>query len=277
MRGFVRHRGPVTGVAVVPGTDWVVTSAYDSAVGLFDLDTLAFYRALVREGGGGALEVGCGAGRLLLALREEGLPVEGCDVSAAMLEACRREAAARGVEVTLHHQAVQELALPGRYAVIYVPCAGLKYLPGREAVLEALRRCHAHLEPGGTLALSLFPPGAHVPAGSHGHSWPGPWTLRSDRALPDGSRLRVSVRITAFHAADRRVSEERVFERFREGRLVERELLAGDYHELQLREVLDLLVRAGFGGARCQVGYGGAGSGGEGEGAVLVFTASRDT
>jgi WD40 repeat protein len=34
-----RHRGPVTGVVLIPGTHRAVTSAYDSAVGLFDLDT----------------------------------------------------------------------------------------------------------------------------------------------------------------------------------------------------------------------------------------------
>ena len=34
---FVRHRGPVTCVAGVPGTDLVVTSGYDGAVALYDL------------------------------------------------------------------------------------------------------------------------------------------------------------------------------------------------------------------------------------------------
>ncbi|MBK7975432.1 MAG: GTP cyclohydrolase II RibA [Deltaproteobacteria bacterium] len=34
---FTRHRGPVTGVASVPGTDWIASVAYDGAVGLFDV------------------------------------------------------------------------------------------------------------------------------------------------------------------------------------------------------------------------------------------------
>ena len=37
--GFRHHRGPVTCAAGIPGTRKVVTSAYDSAIGLFDLDT----------------------------------------------------------------------------------------------------------------------------------------------------------------------------------------------------------------------------------------------
>jgi len=36
---WLRHLGPVTSVALVPGTRNVVTSAYDSAVGCFNLDT----------------------------------------------------------------------------------------------------------------------------------------------------------------------------------------------------------------------------------------------
>jgi WD40 repeat protein len=37
--GFTRHRGPVTGVAMIPGTRDVVTSAYDGAVALFRTET----------------------------------------------------------------------------------------------------------------------------------------------------------------------------------------------------------------------------------------------
>lgn len=36
---FLRHRGPVTGVFEIPGTSKAITSAYDSAVALFDLET----------------------------------------------------------------------------------------------------------------------------------------------------------------------------------------------------------------------------------------------
>ena len=51
---FLRHRGPVTGVAAVPGTDQAVTSAYDGAVARFDLKTgevelLGYHRHLVNR------------------------------------------------------------------------------------------------------------------------------------------------------------------------------------------------------------------------------------
>jgi WD40 repeat protein len=51
---FARHRGPVTGVAPVPGTDFAVTSAYDGAVARFDLarggvELLGYHRHLVNR------------------------------------------------------------------------------------------------------------------------------------------------------------------------------------------------------------------------------------
>src|SRR5215471_1293578 len=36
---FVRHRGPVTCVAGIPNTQSAVTSGYDGAVGLFEMDS----------------------------------------------------------------------------------------------------------------------------------------------------------------------------------------------------------------------------------------------
>src|SRR5215208_4436752 len=51
---FVRHRGPVTCAAGIPGTDDVVTSGYDGAVALYSLtsgsvELLGFHRHLVNR------------------------------------------------------------------------------------------------------------------------------------------------------------------------------------------------------------------------------------
>src|SRR5262249_34121547 len=51
---FVRHRGPVTCAAGVPRTRQVVTSGYDGAVGLFDLENrtgslLGYHKHLVNR------------------------------------------------------------------------------------------------------------------------------------------------------------------------------------------------------------------------------------
>ena len=64
-----------------------------------------------RAWGEPALELGCGDGDPLLALRAEGLDVEGLDSSADMLSKLRRTAVERGIDVTVHHAAIEQMDL----------------------------------------------------------------------------------------------------------------------------------------------------------------------
>jgi len=105
------------------------------------------------------LDAGCGSGRLLAPLHEHGFDIAGCDVSADMLERCRR----RVPDVTLWVSALHELDPPRRYASIV--CSGVFGLGStREQDIQALGRLHDALLPGG-------PPGdgRHLPGQHPGH------------------------------------------------------------------------------------------------------------
>ena len=94
------------------------------------------------------LDAGCGAGRLLAPLRERGFDVDGCDMSADMIERCRR----RAPDATLWVSALHELDPERRYASIV--CCGVFGLgSAREQDMQALQRLHDALLPGGTLIL----------------------------------------------------------------------------------------------------------------------------
>jgi SAM-dependent methyltransferase len=116
------------------------------------------WRRRVEASGGRALELGCGTGRLLLRYVAAGLDVEGVDSSADMLAICRRNARARGVEPVLHHGSMAPLALDRRYRLLYCPTSSFTLLYRVDDALVALRSFLPHLEPGGSLQLSL-----HVP------------------------------------------------------------------------------------------------------------------
>jgi 2-polyprenyl-3-methyl-5-hydroxy-6-metoxy-1,4-benzoquinol methylase len=74
----------------------------------FDPEPYAQFVATMGQPG---LEIGCGDGDPLLTLRRQGLDVEGLDSSSDMLERCRSNAAALGLEVRLHHQKVEQMSL----------------------------------------------------------------------------------------------------------------------------------------------------------------------
>ena len=75
------------------------------------------------EQGQPALDVACGTGRLLIPYLRAGLDVDGCDVSADMIELCREKAEREGLSPTLFVQPMHELDPPRSYRTIFV-CGG---------------------------------------------------------------------------------------------------------------------------------------------------------
>jgi ubiquinone/menaquinone biosynthesis C-methylase UbiE len=117
-----------------------------------------FYLDLIARGEGRVLDVGCATGRLLIPYLKAGIDIEGVDSSEEMLSICRDKAARRGLAPVLYRQRMEALDLPHRYTTIIVPGGSFQLVTDREEAHLTLRRFHAHLEPGGNLAISLDDP-----------------------------------------------------------------------------------------------------------------------
>jgi SAM-dependent methyltransferase len=163
-------------------------------------DELAYYRGTILRSGEPALDLACGAGRLLLPLIEAGLDVDGVDASPDMLAQARRLADERGLAPSLIRQPVWGLDLPRRYSTIFM-CDSFGIGGSRQDDLEGLRRIHSHLEPGGTFVFSH-----DVPYGDPEEEWlrwlpgrvgeqPKPWPAEGDRRrAADGDEIELSFR-----------------------------------------------------------------------------------
>jgi SAM-dependent methyltransferase len=132
------------------------------------------------------LDAGCGSGRLLAPLHEHGFDIDGCDVSADMLERCRE----RVPDATLWTSALHELDPPRRYASMV--CSGVFGLGStREQDIRALARLHDALVPGGVLVLD---------------NEERPFTRRvRDWSEPSEGKISMRTRVDAVDEADRSV------------------------------------------------------------------------
>ncbi|MEV4342850.1 class I SAM-dependent methyltransferase [Actinoplanes sp. NPDC049596] len=137
------------------------------------------YADFVRTTGQPALEIGCGDGEPLLSLLAQGLDVSGVDSSADMLDRCRANAAALGLDVTLHHQSMESLSLGRRYRSIYLAGPTFNLLPDDAAALSALRAIRAHLTDDGAALIPLWIP---TPSDDLG--------IPRETVADDGARLR---------------------------------------------------------------------------------------
>jgi SAM-dependent methyltransferase len=156
-------------------------------------DPVPWERFIV-EAGEPALELGCGDGDPLLALRQRGLDVEGVDSSPDMLERCRTAAAEQGLTVTLHCQKMEELRLGHRYRSIFLAGPTFNLLPDDDTALRALTSIREHLAAAGQALVPLFVPRPTPPE---------QLGLAREQRDDDGSVLRVTPLRERFDAVAR--------------------------------------------------------------------------
>jgi ubiquinone/menaquinone biosynthesis C-methylase UbiE len=185
----------------------------------------AFYRALIEQNGGSALDIGCGTGRLLLNYLAAGLDIDGVDNSPEMLALCRNKAEAARIDVRnrLHEQAMETLALARRYATIIVPSSSFQLVTDPAAARVAMARLHDHLEPGGLLVMSIMSKLWRGKAPPPQMQWSA-WHSIGERVRPeDRAVVRRMMRVRYDHEQQLE-HEENLYEVLRDGVVVESEL-----------------------------------------------------
>src|SRR6516162_3079340 len=118
-------------------------------------------------GGGRALELGIGTGRIALPLARRGVPVHGIDMSQAMVARLRAKPGGEAIGVTIGDFATTRV--DGTFSLAYLVFNTIMNLTTQEAQVACFRNVAAHLEPGGCFVIEVhipqlrrLPPGQHV-------------------------------------------------------------------------------------------------------------------
>jgi SAM-dependent methyltransferase len=124
--------------------------------------TVEFLSALA--GGGRALELGVGTGRIALPLAARGVPVHGIDLSAAMVARLREKPGAEAVGVTVGDFATTRV--DGTFSLAYLVFNTISNLTTQDQQVACFRNVAAHLEAGGCFVIEVGTPSLQrLPAG----------------------------------------------------------------------------------------------------------------
>lgn len=159
-----------------------VAAAYDeSSADMFEPRAVGPAVDVLAElaGGGRALELGVGTGRIALPLARRGVPVHGIDLSRAMVARLRAKPGGDAIGVTIGDFATTRV--DGTFAVAYLVYNTIMNLTTQDAQVACFRNAAGHLRPGGRFVIEVgvpdlrrLPPGQNVvpfQAGSEGWAY----------------------------------------------------------------------------------------------------------
>jgi SAM-dependent methyltransferase len=204
-------------------------------------DAFAFYRRYASAAKGPILEPMCGSGRFLLPLLAEGFDIEGTDNSPQMLDACKRKAARRGLDLKVQCQSVDSMEVENRYHLAFIPSGSFSLFIDMQTVRAVLRRLHACLASGGKLVLEAE---AYDGTPSGSCPWGGRWVQR-----PDGAKILVNWLNQP--GPEPKVNSSLLrYELIKEGKILETEVEDFPLRFFEDQEMRQLLAEAGFSGIK---------------------------
>lgn len=121
-----------------------------------DYDAQAIDALADLAGGGRALELGIGTGRIALPLAAKGVEVHGIDAAGSMLARLRAKPGSERITLTQGNFA--EVPVEGQFSLIYVVFNTLFALSSQDEQVQCFRNVAAHLAPGGCFLIEAFVP-----------------------------------------------------------------------------------------------------------------------
>ena len=222
--------------------DW--SDVYDSVYAYVRQD-LPFYVEEAVASGGPVLELGCGTGRVSLAIARAGVNVTGLDSSPEMLEQARLKVDTLphgSGTLTLLQEDMRRFKLDRTFPLVIVPFRGFLSLLTVEDQTTTLLNVRRHLAPGGRLVFNVFVPDLDMLT----QDGDVPRHLR-DVTDPDTGASYVLWHLSDFDNYSQTISARLIIERLDDRGAVDRRI----YRDFQLRyahrwEIHHLLTSCGY-------------------------------
>ena len=210
---------------------------------------VAYFREAIKRHGQPVLDLGCGTGRILVPLLEEGFDVDGTDVSADMIDRARALAADKGFTPRLTVQPMHRLVAQRTYRTVYM-CGAFGLGSSQDDDREALRRVHKALASGGALVITDH----DVPRDKSPS--PGDWPAGGERRrMADGDELELLARVDGWDPQALRLTLEMRIRLWSHGQMIREETRKLTANVYPARQIAHMLQDAGFHDVRVATNY----------------------
>src|ERR1044071_9154847 len=131
-----------------------VAGVYDEWYAAYDPNAIDALASLA--GGGRALELGIGTGRIALPLSAKNIEVHGIDAAESMIS--RLHSKPGGDRISMTKGNVAEVPITGKFELVYIVFNTFFALSSQEEQVRCFRNVAAHLSPDGCFVIEAFVP-----------------------------------------------------------------------------------------------------------------------
>ncbi|UNL83263.1 class I SAM-dependent DNA methyltransferase [Priestia koreensis] len=131
------------------------TRMYERDKSLAQGEELRFFLSFVENKEMNVLEPMCGNGRMLIPFMQEGIDIEGFDLSVDMLERCREKCVDLNLIPTIYHDKIEEFSTDKKYDLIMIPFGSFSLLTDH-LVAKSLENLSSLLKENGKLLLTIM-------------------------------------------------------------------------------------------------------------------------
>ena len=152
------------------------------------------YTAVARAAGEPVLELGCGTGRVLTAVLEAGIVIDGVEIQQSMADAARRKLRDRGLSARVFIEDARRFEPPELYRLVIIPSNTLSCFHDHQSLNQVFANAARCLCSGGQLAFDVMQITKHPPPRFEAHlRWDGDDAEYVQEVSFDASRTMATV------------------------------------------------------------------------------------
>ena len=212
------------------------TKIYESDKSIATGKELDFYLSFVKDKNIQVLEPMCGNGRMLIPFMQNGVDIEGFDISIEMLKVCREKAEKLNLKPVVSEGRIEKFHSDNKYDLIMIPIGSFSLLPNN-LVDISLQNMKNNLKENGKLLLTVVQGGSETKQILD-------WKETNRKEI--NNELIVEYKKVSYDEVQKLLNIKLKYEVIHDDRIVETEIMDFPIRLYNLKEFENILTTNGF-------------------------------
>ncbi|PGS98017.1 class I SAM-dependent methyltransferase [Bacillus cereus] len=212
------------------------TKIYESDKSIAAGKELEFYLSFIKDKNIKVLEPMCGNGRMLIPFIQNGVDIEGFDISEDMLKVCKEKAEKLNLKPVVSQGRIEEFHTDKKYDLIMIPIGSFSLLPD-SLVENSLQNMKNNLKENGKLLLTVVQGGSETEQILD-------WIERNRKEI--NNELIVEYRKVSYDKVQKLLNIKLKYEVIHDEKIAETEIMDFPIRLYDLKEFENILIANGF-------------------------------